>query len=63
MKFADAEVERIVLSNYDTNKSGYLSNTELLAIKNMNGKFDNNATIETFNELEQFTSLTQMPTF
>ena len=63
MKFKDAEVESIILTNYDTNKSGYLSNTELLAIKNMNGKFDNNATIETFNELDQFTSLTQMPTF
>ena len=63
MKFEDAEVESIILTNYDTNKSGYLSNTELLAIKNMNGKFDNNATIETFNELDQFTSLTQMPTF
>lgn len=63
MKFVDAEVESIILTNYDTNKSGYLSNTELLAIKNMNGKFDNNATIETFNELDQFTSLTQMPTF
>lgn len=63
MKFEDAEVESIILTNYDTNKSGYLSNTELLAIKNMNGKFDNKATIETFNELEQFTSLTQMPTF
>lgn len=63
MKFEDAAVESIILTNYDTNKSGYLSNTELLAIKNMNGKFDNNATIETFNELDQFTSLTQMPTF
>ena len=63
MKFEDAEVESIILTNYDTNKSGYLSNTELLAIKNMNGKFDNNATIETFNELDKFTSLTQMPTF
>lgn len=63
MKFEDAEVESIILTNYDTNKSGYLSNTELLAIKNMNGKFDNKATIETFNELDQFTSLTQMPTF
>lgn len=63
MKFEDAEVESIILINYDTNKSGYLSNTELLAIKNMNGKFDNKATIETFNELDQFTSLTQMPTF
>ena len=52
MKFEDAEVESIILTNYDTNKSGYLSNTELLAIKNMNGKFDNNATIETFNELD-----------
>ena len=63
MKFQDAEVESIILTNYDTNKSGYLSNTELLAIKNMNGKFDNKATIETFNELDKFTSLTQMPTF
>lgn len=63
MKFEDAQIESIILTNYDTNKSGYLSNTELLAIKNMNGKFDNNTTIETFNELDQFTSLTQMPTF
>ena len=59
--FADAEVKRICVENWDTNKDGELSKTEAAAVKNLSSVvFNGNTTIKSFNELQFFTGLTSI---
>ena len=55
--FADPAVEAIVLANWDTNKSGYMSKNECAAVKDTGGAFQNKSEIISFNEFENFTGV------
>lgn len=55
--FADAEVERIALANWDTDSNGGISMDEALAVTNIAGLFYNNTTIRTFEEFQYFTNV------
>ena len=56
--FADAEVKRLCVQNWDTNGDGELSEDEAAAVTDLGEVFKNNKTIKTFNELQYFTGLT-----
>ena len=60
--FADAEVKRICVENWDTNGDGELSKAEAAAVttlrKNNQAVFSNNQNITSFDELQYFTGLT-----
>lgn len=58
--FADAEVKRICVENWDTNSDGELSYKEAAAVTDLGQVFKSNRTITTFNELEYFTGLTEI---
>jgi hypothetical protein len=58
--FADAEVERICLSHWDTNHDGRLSKTEAAAVSNLNGTFMYNDDIKSFTEFRYFTGVTAL---
>ena len=55
--FADAEVKRICVENWDTNGDGELSYGEAAAVTDLNMRFYYNHEIEYFNELKFFTGL------
>ena len=55
--FADAEVKRICVENWDTNGDGELSKAEAAAVTDLGQVFKENKTIRTFNELQWFTGL------
>ena len=57
--FADSEVKRLCVENWDTNKDGELSYKEAAAVKNLNKVFQNTE-IESFDELQYFTGLTEL---
>ena len=57
IRFADAEVKRICVENWDTNGDGELSKAEAAAVKSLNNKFCSNKNITSFKELEFFTGL------
>jgi hypothetical protein len=59
IEFADAEVKRICVENWDTNDDGELSYKEAAAVTDLNNAF-NNTIITTFNELQYFISLTEI---
>lgn len=60
INFADAEVKRICVENWDSNGDGELSYGEAAAVNDLNEKFTANRTIVTFDELQYFTGLTSM---
>ena len=55
--FADAEVKRICVENWDTNGDGELSKAEAAAVTDIGTVFKENKIIKTFNELQYFTGL------
>lgn len=59
IRFADAEVERIVLENWDTDDSdGYFMEVEAEGVTNLGRQFEANAIIEAFDELVKFKNVT-----
>ena len=60
IKFKDAEVEKICVSNWDTDGDFKLSYDEAAAVTKLDYVFDNNKGIYFFDELEHFTSLTEL---
>lgn len=60
IEFADAEVKRICVENWDTNDDGELSYKEAAAVTDLGTVFRSNNTITTFNELEYFTGVTEI---
>lgn len=58
IQFADAEVKRICVENWDTNGDGELSYDEAAAVKDLGKDFQWNRKITSFNELQYFTGLT-----
>ena len=55
--FADAEVKRLCVENWDTDNDGELSKQEAAAVTDLGEVFKNNKTIKTFTELQYFTGL------
>lgn len=58
IEFADAEVKRICVENWDTNGDGELSYDEAAAVTNLGEAFSNNQNITSFDELQFFTGIT-----
>lgn len=58
INFADAEVKRICVENWDTDGDGELSYEEAAAVTDLQRKFSSNTVITQFNELQYFTGLT-----
>ena len=58
--FADPEVKRLCVENWDTNNDGELSKQEAAAVTDLGQVFRNNKTIKTFTELQYFTGLTSI---
>ena len=58
--FADAEVKRICVENWDTDGDGELSEDEAAAVTDLGDVFEDNTTIVSFNELEYFTGLEEL---
>ena len=63
IQFADAEVKRICVENWDTNDDGELSEDEAAAVTDIGTVFQYNGTITTFNELQYFTGLTSIDSY
>lgn len=61
--FADAEVKRICVENWDINGDGELSFKEAAVITDLEDKFENNKYINSFNELMYFSGLTSLTGF
>lgn len=59
--FADANVKAICVANWDTNGDGELSEDEAAAVTSLGEVFKGNTEITSFNELQYFTSLTEIP--
>ena len=60
IEFADPEVKRICVENWDTNGDGELSYKEAAAVTDLGNAFSRNSSISSFNELEYFTGLTEI---
>lgn len=60
IKFADANVKSLCVTNWDTNDDGELSEAEALTVRDLGTVFMNNSTITTFDELRYFTGLTSI---
>lgn len=58
--FADDEVKRICVENWDTDGDGELSEEEAKAVTDLGTVFKENQLIESFNELQYFTGLTSI---
>lgn len=58
--FADTEVKRICVENWDTDGDGELSEEEAKAVTDLGTVFKENQLIESFNELQYFTGLTSI---
>ncbi len=56
--FADAEVKRLCVENWDLNDDGELSESEAAAVKDLGAVFKNNGKVSSFDELQYFTGLT-----
>ena len=59
--FADANVKAICVTNWDTNGDGELSEDEAAAVTSLGVVFKGNTEITSFNELQYFTGLTEIP--
>ena len=57
IQFADAEVKRICVENWDTNGDGELSEAEAAAVTSLDAVFEDNAIISSFDELQYFTGV------
>ena len=60
IRFADKEVERICVANWDTNYDGRLSYEEAAQVYRLYHVFKDNIYIHTFNELSFFTNITEV---
>lgn len=60
IQFADAEVKRICVENWDTNGDGELSKEEAAAVKSIGTVFKDNNKITSFDELQYFTNLKEI---
>lgn len=58
--FADSEVERICLQNWDTNADGQLSKTEAASVTDLDGVFMYNHKIKSFTEFRYFTGVSSL---
>ena len=61
--FADPEVERICVAQWDTDGDGRLSQAEAAAVASVSNVFQSNKTITSFDELRFFTGLTSISDF
>ena len=59
--FADENTKQICISKWDTDGDGELSEREASAVTSLGTVFYGNTSITSFNELEYFTSLTEIP--
>ena len=59
--FADAEVKRICVENWDANGDGELSLDEAASVADLGTIFKGNNTIKTFNELQYFKGIISLP--
>ena len=59
--FADTEVKRICIENWDTNKDGELSYAEAAAVTDLGQVFKINTIITSFEELVFFTGINEIP--
>lgn len=59
--FADSEVKRICVENWDADNDGELSFEEAAAVTDLGDVFKGNKTITSFDELQYFKSLTSIP--
>lgn len=57
IRFADAEVKRICVENWDTNGDGMLGYDEAAAVKDLGDVFKGNNIIKTFDEFQYFTGI------
>ena len=60
IEFADEKVKALCVANWDTNKDGELSLAEAAAVTDINGVFNDNKEITSFDELRFFTGLTSL---
>ena len=60
IKFADPEVKRICIENWDTNGDGELSMEEAAAVTSIDGAFMGKEMITSFDELQFFTGLSDV---
>ena len=63
ISFADPEVERICVAQWDTDGDGRLSQAEAAAVTSVSSAFQNNKDITSFDELRFFTGLTAIGNF
>ncbi len=61
ISFEDSNVEAICVQNWDTNGDGYLDRIEAASVYDLGTFFQNNSQITKFNELQYFTSLSNIP--
>ena len=61
--FADANVKALCIANWDTDCDGELSEAEAAAVTSLGEVFKGNTEITSFNELQYFTGLTELPTW
>lgn len=61
--FQDAEVKKIIVSRFDTDKDGEISYAEAEAVESLGIEFYKNANIKTFDELRFFTGLKKLGEF
>ena len=60
IQFADAEVKRICVQNWDNNGDGELSEDEAAAVSSIGKVFKGNELITSFDELKYFTNVTSL---
>lgn len=60
INFADPEVKRLCVENWDTDGDGELDMDEAAAVTDLGNVFANNSLITTFDELQYFTGLTSI---
>jgi hypothetical protein len=61
IQFADVEVKRICVENWDTSGDGELSYAEAAAVTELGAVFEDNTSITTFDEFRFFTGVTEIP--
>ena len=59
--FDDANVKALCVQNWDANSDGELSKEEAAAVTDISSVFQNKSNITSFNELQYFTGLTNIP--
>ena len=59
--FEDINVKNACVAKYDTNRDGEISYEEAAAVTDLSGLFDSCKTITSFDELQYFTKVTELP--